>query len=102
MTGADPELRQAVLRYASGLASDPSDPIAVVLNAVPLLAFLQDADDAADQAVRRACMDRQYGNLFFEAVPVDPVTPEEFLADVLVLYAFVTAVYDGDQAPEAA
>jgi hypothetical protein len=103
MTGADPEIRHAVLRYASALAADPSDAVTVVVNAIPLLGWLQDAPDEQDQALRKACMDRHHANVhFLEGGAGELLTPEEFLAGVITLYAFVTTAFSGDTAPEAA
>ena len=90
MTAADPDIRQSVLRYASALAGDPADAIGVVVNAIPLLGWLEEAPDKADQLQRRACMDRHCANLFFVGDPGESVTPEQFLAGVRVLYAFIT------------
>jgi excisionase family DNA binding protein len=76
------------LRYTSALTTTTSDPVAVVINASPLVGWLEDAADKADLEVRCMAMCRQHTN----RVAVDPDDdPDRVLAEARTLYAFLTA-----------
>jgi hypothetical protein len=83
-----------VLKYASRIASDETSPAAVVINAGPLLAWLEQAHGLGDMRRRLTALSRQYCNLPLGKHPdTDPVldNPDAFVEAAKVLYAFATA-----------
>lgn len=82
--------RGDVLWVASRLTRTPEDADAVMSNARPLLSWIEDAPDAADQEVRWQAMRRQCWN---EDRPDDD--PDRFLAETGKLYAFLNTGQDG-------
>ena len=95
MTVIPPQAREDVLRYASRIASDETNPVAVVINAGPLLAWLEEAPHQADARRRLNALSRYYCNLppYHAGPDPDPVldNPDAFVEAAKVLYAFATA-----------
>jgi hypothetical protein len=87
----DARFRSKVLMVASALTSDKDRADAVAVNASPLLAWIEGADDEIDMQVRWRAMFQHHVNTRFE--PPDD-NPERFLAGAKTLYAFTTAGQD--------
>jgi excisionase family DNA binding protein len=83
-----PDVRADVLRYTSALTVNKGDPVAVVVNASPLVGWLEGAADAADLEVRRMALCRQHTNRC-GADPDDD--PDRFLTEARTIYAFLAA-----------
>ena len=108
MTEVSPRDREDVLRWATRITTLKTDPAAVIINAGPLLAWLEDATSKEDQRLRHAALARCYTNLatmrtdsaaddtdaFLRRQGLAPAAgdnPEEFLQNARVFYAFLTA-----------
>jgi hypothetical protein len=87
---ANPELirveRDHVLKYASALTTERSDPDAVVANAEVLLAWMS-VLDAADRDARYRALSRAHHNRGFSRKPDD--APALLIAEAEVFYAFL-------------
>jgi excisionase family DNA binding protein len=93
-----PDVRADVVRYTSDLTNEESDPVAVVVNASPLVGWLEDAADEADLEIRCMALREQHANCF----AVDPDDdPDRFLAQARTIYAFLTAGTTAEQASAA-
>jgi len=78
--------RERLLEYASAITEDPTDPIAVRANALPLLQWLEGARDQEDMEARFKALTRQYLNIFRGKPSGDPAG---FIADAEKYYAFL-------------
>lgn len=96
--GVTEDYREDVLRWASSLTINPADPVAVHANALPLLAWLDAADDPADLRARFKALYRHDMNMA-QAARVRPTDaddprptddPDAFVAGAKVLHAFLT------------
>ena len=106
MIEVSPQDREEVLRWASRITSQKTDPSAVIINAGPLLAWLEDAPDRPDQRLRLAALGRVSTNAMARSEDdADDVEaflrrqglasvgddPEAFLAKAKTYYAFLTS-----------
>ena len=87
--------RQRILRFAGRLTTNSGDAIAVAVNAGPLLAWVEDASDAADAETRIRALSQHSANCAFavtdDAVQIAADNPAEFLRGAKILYAFAMA-----------
>lgn len=90
-----PDDRQDILRVAARLTTASGDSSAVVINAGPLLAWVEEATSRTDMRVRLRALVQHSGNCALqrrdEAVISCADNPEVFLRGAKVLYAFATA-----------
>ena len=88
----DPELirvqRDHVLKYASDLTTERSDPDAVVGNAEVLLAWIS-VGDPADRDARYRALSRAHHNRGWDRKPDDD--PALLITEAEVFYAFLKA-----------
>jgi hypothetical protein len=95
----DQDMRENVLRWASGITTDSRDPVAVVLNASVLLDWLEDATSPEDLSARHAALRQHYLNQAVmaledgEAAPWSD-NPAVFIEGAKVLYAFLASSPD--------
>jgi hypothetical protein len=90
-----PKIRDDVLRYAARLTSDKHNPAAVVINASPILAWLEEASDEHDLRARCRALSRQHvDQALAHAEPDD--NPERFLVAARAWYAFLSAQSGGE------
>ncbi|MBO2461616.1 hypothetical protein [Actinomadura violacea] len=89
-----PTLRGRVLTWAANITDDPADSIAVAVNALPLLEWLQDAVDEDDLRARESALGKRHANLIAASTRGGD-DPAEFIRSATVLYAFIT----GDSTP---
>lgn len=87
--GADE--REVILRIASSITSAQHDPIEVVRNSFPMLAWLEHATDEEDLVHRLEALNRMWCNLP-DADDRGPVldSPAEFVAGAEIFYLFAT------------
>lgn len=96
MITVDTDVRQRLLRYAARFTTSAADPVAVAVNAGPLLAWLEDAPRPADAEARLDAMQQQ-SNSYCRLSPSELADlgladdPAEFVRRAGVLYAFATA-----------
>jgi hypothetical protein len=93
-------VRQKVITYSSGITADPSDVIAVVVGAGPLLDWLEAAVDEDDFARRLAAMERYYANCFFGSSR-SGMSPEEFVRATRTLYLYAINAIVPEYVPDA-
>lgn len=86
----DDPARECVLRWASQFTIDQASPSAVMVNAFPLLDWLEKSLDECDFEVRHAALSRLHNNR--NAAQTDPDDdPARFVAEAEVFYAFMAA-----------
>lgn len=92
---ASPEQRQRILRVAARLTTTRTDPAAVVINAGPLLAWVESAASEDDMRSRLVALRDHSANCAMDPdeTSVWPLAdnPDAFLRGAKVLYAFATA-----------
>jgi hypothetical protein len=94
-TKTDTRMRAGVLEVAAQLTSDPRDAAAVVMNARPLLAWLEAAaedDDGEDLKARYQALREQWAN---ETRRNADDNPDRFLAEAVKLYEFLASGQEG-------
>jgi len=83
--------RLSILSYAAAFTTSRSDPVAVAVNAAPLLAWAEAAADIGDLSLRLRAMTQQRLNGGFDQDDALADNPDEFLRRAKLLYAFATA-----------
>ena len=87
--------RDSILRYASDLDIDASDPVAVSAAAIPLLEWAEQASSRSDLRALIDAMRQHRQNVRMQrirsAMPVAPQTPQAFVESAQVLYAFLVS-----------
>jgi hypothetical protein len=90
-----PAIRAEVLRIASVITGG-TDPVAIAINASPIVGWLEAARDEDDLDARLGAMRQHHRNLIAadidgEGPPGYPADPAAFLAGARVFHAFIGA-----------